>query len=141
MAREIKRSKTKSENLIKRTWYETKKGTIISNAEQNYVVSAIIKTLEHFDTEDFLYGSEHCQIFDKVYLSVKYDTKTVKNKEIKKEVRKTRIRMAHDMGLGENTLLDFTNTYIKCFEKKLSDLYNKGIDGAIPQKICGIAPQ
>ena len=114
MAREIKRSKTKSENLIKRTWYETKKGTIISNAEQKYIVSAIIKTLEHFDTEDFLYGSKHCQIFDKVYLSVKYDTKTVKNKEIKKEVRKTRIRMAHDMGLGENTLLVVTqNSYDK----------------------------
>jgi len=120
MARQIKRGKTELEKLIMTVWYETKKGKLVETDEQAAVVQAIRKTLGQFKMDDFLYGTNHADIFKKIYFNVLTERSKKTGKVIIKK-QKTMLAFAESLFLGKTALGEYTNKYIKCFEKYLSD--------------------
>jgi hypothetical protein len=123
MTRIIIRSKTKSEKLIMTVWCETKRGKDVKTDEQASVIGAIYKTLSYFEMDDYLHGSRHVEIIKRVYLSAAYERRTPGGK--KKITNKTRAGLAMELYVGEKTLERYTNIYIKCFEKNMSDLFGR----------------
>jgi hypothetical protein len=121
MARPPKRTKTKLEKLIMKTWYDTNKGNQITTEKEEIIIKSIKKTLGYFEMEDYLHGTRHLEIIKKVYLSGKYEVGTPKSKKKKRIINKTRIGFAEEAFISEKSLERYTNLYIKCFDKHLSD--------------------
>lgn len=109
MTREIKRSKTKLEKLIRTTWQDTKKGIVIKDDGQRVIINALNKTLKHFETDDFLYGTQHKETFKHIYFEASH-------------CHKTKSGLANELYIGEATMTRITNLYIKCFDKFLREI-------------------
>lgn len=121
MSRALKRNKTKLEKLMMQTWYDTNNDDSPKTEEQRHVVRAIKEMLRHFEMEDYLYGSNHVKIIKKVYLSAKYE-KILKGKAGRKLILITKGYHAEKFHMDTRTLRDYTNLYIKCFEKNLIEI-------------------
>ena len=119
MARQTKRSKTELEKLIMTVWYETKKGKLVETDEQATVVKAIGKTVSYLKMADYLDGTNHTDIFKKIYLNVLTERSNTNKVKISKQ--KTMAGFADGMYLSAPTLTVYTNKYIKCFGKYLSE--------------------
>jgi len=152
MGRELKTIKARLENLIITVWRETNRGRIVQSALQAIVINAIFETLKHFETEDYLYGSQHTISFSIIYLSVGNFRQLPKNllfevgadlvlntqeqgitysqiietaKINKNKLDKTKLALSQKSLSTTKTLSRHTNIYIKCFEKKLKEILNK----------------
>ena len=115
MARQNKRGKTELEKLIMTVWYETKRGKAVKTDEQATVVKAIRKTLGQFKMDDFLYSTNHTDIFKKIYFDVLTE-RSNDAKKIKIQKQKTLVGFSGSLFLGTTSLTKYTNLYIKCVE-------------------------
>jgi len=152
MGRELKTIKARLENLIISVWRETNRGRVVQNALQAIVINAIYETLKHFETEDYLYDSQHTISFSIIYLSVGNFRQSSKNllfevgadlvlntyehgitysqiieiaKINKNKLDKTKLALSQKAFSSTTTLSRHSNIYIKYFEKKLKEILDK----------------
>jgi len=105
MVKPIKKTKTKLERLIRTVWHQTRRGSVVNTDEQSYVVSAIRKTLDYFEMDDYLNGRNSMQIYELIYLS--------SDKKISK------IKSVTEIPYSEPTIARYCDRFIKAFEKCL----------------------
>jgi len=120
MTRPPKRIKTILEKLIIKTWNDTNKGKKVITDKEKIIIKSIKKTLSYFEMEDYLHGTKHIGIIQKVYLSEKYEKQTKDSKKKNKTI-KTRVGYAEETYISERSLERYTNLYIKCFDKYLKE--------------------
>jgi len=145
MGRELKTTKAKLENLIKYAWIETDRGRNIKTKEYQITLLAVEMTKKYFAMHDFLHGTNHLHIFTKLYLTQNKSDKHSFKKlffEVSKEFnffgeiedmkdsgskkkgrgKITKTSVAVNSPYGKNTMTNYTNLYIDCFQKYLKDI-------------------
>jgi hypothetical protein len=106
VARAIKRSKTKSEQVIETVWRGTKKGTDIQTQAEKEVIFAIDGTLFFLDVYDHTKGTKHKNFFKKRYLSL--------------HNKMTQTEISSKLNICRETIGDYCSMYIYVFEKCLA---------------------
>ena len=105
MSRQTKRSKTKSEKLIKVVFCNTNKAAMIKTQEENNVIWAIIGTLLCLKVFDGINLTSHRDYFIKRYLSLHNNM--------------SQIEIANKLNICKDTMGDYCKMYIQIFDECL----------------------